>query len=32
MANKLSTGFPQKGVKGSNSETQPAGKEVDPQV
>lgn len=31
MANKLSTGFQKKGVKGSNSERQPAGEEVDPQ-
>lgn len=32
MANKLSTGFQKRGVKGSNSERQPAGEEVDPQV
>ena len=32
MANKLCTGFQKKGVKGSNSERQPAGEQVDPQV
>lgn len=32
MADKLCTGFQKKGVMGSNSERQPAGEEVDPQV
>jgi hypothetical protein len=32
MADKLCTGFQKKGVKGRNSERQPAGEEVDQQV